>query len=397
MKQIDKDSLAEIEFVLDWQSNEGRHTDSSVKLVNFWRDLLPDAVAEGLMGACSGERKSFRLKPQDGLGPADPGLSCRLARHRFDETMAEPRYGRFYPKGILRDFYHVFPQNVRPIRCTGVDPEQVEVDLNHPLAACGLELTAVIHDIMEKPFDRGGQSRDMIAEAAEGPGMQARCNGRPTDFGGPDAYRRQDETNDARFYESPRLVTHMDDRALAEISRLYGRFAEPGMAVLDLMSSWRSHVPEGADPERLVGLGMNTAEMADNPQLSEYLVHDINADPWLPFPDATFDLVICTASVEYITRPDAVFRESARVLKPGGALVHTFSNRWFPPKVVNVWTGLHEFERMGLVLEYFTRSGCFTDLGTFSSRGWDRPKTDRHYPKFTQSDPVYAVWGRKTG
>jgi len=139
---------------------------------------------------------------------------------------------------------------------------------------------------------------------------------------------------------------------------------------------------------------MNAAEMAANPQLTDFKVHDLNQNPQLPFADKSFDLSLCTVSVEYLIHPDAVFAEVARVLRPGGVFALTFSNRWFPPKAIRVWPGLHEFERMGLVLEYFLRSGKFADLHTFSSRGWPRPESDKYYPQFLKSDPVYAVWGK---
>lgn len=395
MNRIDRDSLAEIEFQLRWRSRDGEHTDAAVKRVNFWRDWLPGPVFEELMGASHGDCKTFRFPASQAAGEHSERDRHRLRRSQFNEKMAVPRYGRFYPKGVLRDFYHVFPQNIQPIRCVGADPERVEVDCNHPLAGYDLEMTAVVHDVMKKPFDRGGQSKVLMEQITDGPGMQARYNGRPTDFDHPDAFARSDESEDTRFYERPRLVTHIDTRAIETISELYGSFLTPDMAVLDLMSSWRSHVPEAARPEKLVGLGMNAEEMAANPQLTDHVVHDLNAQPQLPFGDGSFDCVICTVSVEYMTRPVAVFRDIARILKPGGRLVHTFSNRWFPPKAIRLWTELHEFERMGLVLDYFQRSGRFTDLGTFSSSGWDRPENDKYYPDMPQSDPVFAVWGTR--
>jgi SAM-dependent methyltransferase len=133
--------------------------------------------------------------------------------------------------------------------------------------------------------------------------------------------------------------------------------------------------------------------MQNNPQLTDYVVHDLNMDPRLPFDDQTFDAVICTVSVEYLIHPFNVFIDLARVLKPGGCLIHTFSNRWFPPKAIRVWSELSEFERMGLVLEYFLGSGSYRDLKTYSARGGSRPETDRHYPEILTGDPVYAVWG----
>jgi SAM-dependent methyltransferase len=106
--------------------------------------------------------------------------------------------------------------------------------------------------------------------------------------------------------------------------------------------------------------------------------------------------MICTVSVEYLIHPQEIFQEVARVLKPGGLFIHTFSNRWFPPKVVRIWTELMEWERPGLVLEYFLRSGAYDHLQTFSARGWPRPATDRYFPQVPLADPVYAVWGQVT-
>jgi SAM-dependent methyltransferase len=99
--------------------------------------------------------------------------------------------------------------------------------------------------------------------------------------------------------------------------------------------------------------------------------------------------------VEYLTRPLDVFADVGRVLKPGGTFVVTFSNRWFPPKVIRVWERIHEFERVGLVMEYFMRSGAYSDLGTYSMRGLPRPRDDKYAGELLLSDPVYAVWGTR--
>jgi SAM-dependent methyltransferase len=113
----------------------------------------------------------------------------------------------------------------------------------------------------------------------------------------------------------------------------------------------------------------------------------------MPFPEAVFDAVLCTVSVEYLTRPFEVFAEVARVLRPGGVFAATFSNRWFPPKAIRLWTELHEFERLGLVLEYFRESGQYTKLESFSMRGLPRPEDDPYTGRIPHADPVYAVWG----
>jgi SAM-dependent methyltransferase len=179
------------------------------------------------------------------------------------------------------------------------------------------------------------------------------------------------------------------------VADVYKRFVKDGMQVLDLMSSWATHLPETVKPGGISGLGMNRTELEQNPRLTDFQVHDLNANPQLPYSSGSFDVAICSVSVEYLTRPLEVFSEIARVLKPGGTFAVTFSNRWFPPKVVRVWEQIHEFERVGLVMEYFMRSGAFDNLGTYSMRGLPRPREDKYAGEFLLSDPVYAVWGSK--
>jgi SAM-dependent methyltransferase len=179
------------------------------------------------------------------------------------------------------------------------------------------------------------------------------------------------------------------------VSNTYGRFLADEMDVLDLMSSWQSHIPARLHLGRLVGLGLNMDELKKNARLDDCIVKDLNGDSVLPFDSNTFDAVINTASIEYLTDPLAVFREVFRILRPEGYFIITFSNRWFPTKAIRIWQELHEFERMGLVLEYFLRAGGFKDLQTYSIRGLPRPHDDKYFPDLLFSDPVYAVWGRK--
>jgi hypothetical protein len=296
---------------------------------------------------------------------------------------------------VLQGLSGVYPNNVTPFRCANVTPSELTVDFNHPLAERAVELKVTVDDVCKKNGDRGGKLEDWMEVLANGPGMQGRYNGRATDFFSGNPFARSDEQDDALFYKEPRLITHIDSQAQEIIKTIYGNLLQPDMRVLDLMSSWRSHVPESLDLDALVGLGMNREEMADNPQITDVVVHDVNADPKLPFEDQTFDAVICTVSVEYMTQPLEVFADVARILKPNGYHINTFSNRWFPPKAIHLWTELTEFERMGLVLEYFLQTGAYRNLQTYSARGWPRPETDRHYPEMLTADPVYAVWGQR--
>ncbi|MEZ4675965.1 MAG: methyltransferase domain-containing protein [Caldilineaceae bacterium] len=142
---------------------------------------------------------------------------------------------------------------------------------------------------------------------------------------------------------------------------MFAKLLPPQGTYLDLMSSWRSHLPDELEPQRVVGLGMNAAEMADNPQLDEYVVHNLNENPTLPFTDEEFDAAICTVSVQYMTKPLELFREVNRVLQPGGLFIVSFSNRCFPTKAVATWLAGGDREHLGLVQQYFTAAGNWTE------------------------------------
>ena len=402
MTEIKQDSLATLGFELAWTSDVAKHREFYfAEQVNFWRDLFPGEVYQALLGKKIGDQVNLSFPAGEITPPYESRKIFTLHPRQFEQRrvkgcLVEPRYGRFYPKGLLKGLSNVFSSNLEPFRCVGVESEHVTVDVNHPLAIKDNELQITVYDITQKETDRGGRLTDWTEIITSGPGMQARFNGRPTDFFSDCPFARADEQNDSLFYEKPRFVTHIDSKAQEIIRALYGELLKPGMKVLDLMSSWRSHVRESLKLASLVGLGLNKGEMEDNPQLTGYVIHDLNSHPGLPFDDHTFDAVICTVSVEYMAHPFHVFSDVARLLKPGGYFINTFSNRWFPPKVIGIWEELTDFERMGLVLEYYLQSGRYDNLETYSARGWSRPITDRHFPEILTADPVFAVRGQTT-
>jgi SAM-dependent methyltransferase len=200
----------------------------------------------------------------------------------------------------------------------------------------------------------------------------------------PLGYGRDDESPDDRFYSFPRKVVHIDDEAIAALGRLYAEVLPAGARILDLMSSWRSHLPSGFRARAIVGLGLNADEMADNPQLTSHVVHDVNHDPRLPFADETFDAAVCAVSIQYVTHPLLLFREVRRVLRPGGPFVVSFSNRCFPTKAVAVWLDASDAQHVALVRRYFE-----------AVEGWmDVKAEDRSSGQF--ADPLYAVWARRS-
>lgn len=215
---------------------------------------------------------------------------------------------------------------------------------------------------------------------------------------GDDAFSRLDETDDAIFYSRDRFVCHLDTVALGTVSRLIGKLViEQRPRILDLMASWDSHLPKGLEAQEVIGLGLNEHELAKNPRLTEWIQHDINQDPRLPFESDRFDLVLNVVSVDYLTRPLEVFSEVARVLKPGGVHLVFFSNRMFPEKAVKVWSQATESERVQMVRYFFSQSGGFLPPRVYSSIGKPRPCDDKYAHTGLPSDPVYLVYAEKPG
>lgn len=227
--------------------------------------------------------------------------------------------------------------------------------------------------------------------------LQGRID-RAAELYGPRDFARLDESEDSLFYARERMVSHLDSRALATVERIIGTLiVEESPAVLDLMASWDSHLPQGLQPSRMVGLGMNRAELEANPALTQRVIHDLNQDPALPFGRAEFDAVINVVSVDYLTRPVEVFGQVARTLKPGGLFLLIFSNRWFEPKVTALWRRAGEDERICLVQDWLATTGGFTSAKTFVSKGLPRPRGDKYAHLGLASDPIYAVWAERGG
>jgi hypothetical protein len=201
----------------------------------------------------------------------------------------------------------------------------------------------------------------------------------------PQHFARLDEEPDPLFYAMPRKVVHIDDAAIAAVTQFFRDVIPPNGVILDLLSSWRSHWPDDLPTQRLVGLGLNAEEMADNPDLDDYVVHDVNATPRLPFDDAMFDAVVLTVSVQYLTQPVAVFRDVNRVLKPGGLFTVIFSNRMFPTKAVAIWRVLHDSQHADLIATYFHQAGNFVAV----------ERQNRTPESQAYTDPVYVVMARK--
>lgn len=194
----------------------------------------------------------------------------------------------------------------------------------------------------------------------------------------PEPLPRQDETSDADFYAFPRFVTHIDAGAIAAVTALYRERLPAGGRILDVMSSWVSHLPDDVAYAEVVGLGMNAAELGRNPRLTRWLVQDLNLESTLPFGDGAFDAVTLCVSIDYLIRPTAVLSELGRVMTSGGRIVITFSNRCFPTKAVLPWLYLDDAGHLDFVAARLAAAGCWSAI----------ERLDR---SAATGDPLYAV------
>ena len=199
------------------------------------------------------------------------------------------------------------------------------------------------------------------------------------------SFDREDESDDSLFYLQPRMIVNIDDTAIEELKKyLYVQLPE-GCTLLDLMSSWRSHIPDNLVLNEVYGLGMNCEEMSDNPQLDQWVIKDINKDPHLPYGDNQFDAVMVIVSVQYMTDPISVFKEVNRVLKQKGKFHVIYSNRMFPTKATKIWKVFDDIERASLIGSYFADSGS-----------WGVPSAVNLSPTGDfPSDPLFAVSAQK--
>ena len=194
------------------------------------------------------------------------------------------------------------------------------------------------------------------------------------------SFRRYDESPDTWFYRQPRFVEHIDTGAIAAVTQLHREIFPAGGRVLDLMSSWVSHLPPEVEYDRVTGLGLNEEELAANPRLDAYVVQDLNAESDLPFEDGVFDAAEICVSIQYLTHPVEVLRDLSRVLTAGAPLAVTFSNRCFPTKAVAVWQALGEAGHAQLVASYLESAGNWSDIRTLNRS-----------PLTPGTDPLWAV------
>ncbi len=394
-----------LQLDLQWQDKFVHYKDRYFLLkTNFWRDVYPAQLDYQI--------KRAKLNQNIHIEYAAGDLICEeysqsnfktiplrtFNQHYRGQIPIIPVVGRFYPRGMIEGVAGCFKMDNRPFRIIGKTDTTLDIDLNHPLSDLPLELTATITDIFDANQQNGGRCNDIDEVVTSGgPGLQKLLQDKPTDFFQGMPFLRKINEDDVVFYQAISSTPPVDRAAIEQLQQFYQQNLSTDQTILELMSGTDSYIPQSIKPVNITGLALKEDDLKANKDLSQYQLHDLNQQPDLPFNDQQFDTVLCSFGIEYLIHPVEIFKQVARVLKPGGQFLVSFSNRFFDKKVIALWDDIHEFERMGLVLEYFRQSREFEDLHCESMRGLIRYDDDPFPAKNVFSCPMFMLSGKKKG
>jgi hypothetical protein len=321
--EVDEHGLASVTLSVNWCDGRATHENQlHVDKFSVWReaDLLPPEISANIPGMRAEDEAKAALSSGETVAwtPARQ-VSTKPARfdcHHRRGLDVKPRLGRFYPQGFLHGIQGIFNHAVEPTRITKLSEKHLVADLNHPLARFDLQVKFRLDEVLPGYDRRGGHCTSPLDDLLRYPGLATPlADGRDTDYGD-DASNmsRMDDRHDAMFYKKPRMVQHLDSSALKTVNGLYRRLTPAQAEVLDLMASFDSHL-QSVPASKLHVLGMNAEELAANPAANSRVVRDLNESPTLPFDNDSLDTILCTASIEYLTRPSEVLAEALRVLR----------------------------------------------------------------------------------
>lgn len=349
------EAIGALEFTVTWEKDGIHHEEWYLgRKFNPVNDIFPRGMREALEGKSEGESVTFTYEPRLCIPRHKESLVRTFTMDRLRKKTVQgapiiPRLGRFYPQGHINGLTDIYPGTLTPFRLTGLTDDTFTADRNHPLAQIPVTFTATIQYLEERDTGTYGSLTHWREKTCDwGPGMQALLNGQPPDFYLPTFFDQVDSST------LPFTPPQLDEAAEKNFRDICDRFLRPEMRPLLLTTD---------SPFQLEG---------------------------------EYDAVICTLFMEYQADPVALLNRINPHLKPNAPILIGFSNHFDTNRVIQGWTELHEFERMGLVLDYLRQAGLNIDAGTVSKRNDWRPKDD---PLFLAtrgvSDPVYVVYGHK--
>lgn len=354
MSVFNDNTVGALEFTITWEKNGLKHEEWFLgRKFNPVNDVFPRGMREALEGKKVGESVTLSYEPRMCIPRFRRSLVQtfpldRLRPKTVDGRSIIPLEGRFYPQGHINGLLDVYPDTLTPFRLIELDEKSFTADRNHPLANIPVSITAAIQYMEKRDSGTYGSLTHWREKTCDwGPGMQAMHDGEPTAFHHPVFFDRL-AADDLEF-----LPPAMDQTAHENLESIHARFIKPGMRVLDF--SLGSERPEGK-----------------------------------------YDAAICTQSIEYMTRPVDILRYVYHFLEPGAPVILGFTNHYDSDQVIQGWVDLHEFERMGLALEYLRVANLFENAGTISMRNdWRKQDDTRFLEAKGVSDPVYVAYGHK--
>lgn len=394
---MDHSTYADVELKIDWQSDRVTHCERHYfQGINFWRDYFPGQIGERLISSPDGEWVTENIDASEIVPTYSASSIIKLDNSKLRTTNnvdIKPtlRKGRFYPRSIIAGSAGVTAGELLPLRVVSIEDDCFTVNLNHPLAKHQLAISLrIVGERYSGKEERGGRCQDIVYELLmNGPGLQAPFPDGIDFYSGED-FTRIDDQDDAVLYQQANFEDTFDRASAAELSALYSNYLQDGDRVLDMMCGAQSYLPLNIDVDA-TGIGLNEDELKANPQLDNYVVQNVNTNTELPFENNQFDTVVFTAAVEYLIDPVTSFSELSRITRPGGHIIVTFTDHWVASKSIQLWSELHSFERMGLVIDYFSRAEGLNPLHTETIQGLLRPDDDRDAYRKLYADPVFAV------
>ena len=201
---------------------------------------------------------------------------------------------------------------------------------------------------------------------------------------------KSDISDDEIFYQQPRFVHHLSDSFRTRLTTLYSEYLLNHHIILDLMSSWVSHLPTNIRYKKVIGHGMNEAELSSNERLDRFFVQNLNKKQNMPIEDSSVDVGLIVAGWQYLQYPEKVSLELSRVIKSDSLLIISFTNRAFWTKAPNIWTYSSEEKRIEYVTSVLTSNGWRIEK-ILNEKTQDK-KLFGFYS--SESDPFFSVIAR---
>jgi len=393
--KINKDSRISISLDLMWDEDNIKHVENYFIRPHMWldADTLPKNLYEWLEGKEVGDVFEFTYDVGELFEPYSSKNILPIKWISEDEKNFF-KIGRFYQIETLKGREGKNSIEKPFFRCIEKRNDLFFADFNHPLSEKRCTLKAKIIKVVEQPevkCDTGGICFDWVSEFGEGIGMQGKFKQIEADFYSKDSFNIEDQSESGIFYESNSSIINVDAVLKNKIGEVLENIISDNSRILDIMGRTTPYLKN--NPEIAI-IGLNKEVYSINKKISSINTKNIFKDARLPYSDNQFDFVLCSFCFEYIPHPHELVSEVKRVLKPDGSFVTIFTNRYFKPKSILLWSELNDFERLGYLQNIYKKTN-FKEISTYTSRGYLRPLSDPEAIIDRHSAPLFLIKGNK--